>query len=313
MENVHLSLVKWTDWMHTPSKNSMSSFSAGTKKDATRLHFKLLWRGHLCKTRAAHGPWQCDAPPHQVQQGWRGQEQQDCSQSWHWRLPFSPQVLLHTLIWMNWFLAGLDADNGGRGQRRVLTRNRLRRRYPKHCQVKSTEYNYNRLGLLLQKIDSFSRCCISFQIPPSTVHNVPELFKGFWGDLESIIDHGNPSNHCSFHKYSREERKKEGEDWGGKSEGGSQADGPSDPLHNKLNRRIVYILTLRSTGTWSWSKDRVSFHSSKSTSSSKYSWSKKSSASSSQCSLSTLRWLSMSSSLIPPNPNSGCHSLSSAI
>ena len=218
-----------------------------------------------------------------------------------------------TLIWMNWFLAGLDADNGGRGQRRVLTRNRLRRRYPKHCQVKSTEYNYNRLGLLLQKIDSFSRCCISFQIPPSTVHNVPELFKGFWGDLESIIDHGNPSNHCSFHKYSREERKKEGEDWGGKSEGGSQADGPSDPLHNKLNRRIVYILTLRSTGTWSWSKDRVSFHSSKSTSSSKYSWSKKSSASSSQCSLSTLRWLSMSSSLIPPNPNSGCHSLSSAI
>ena len=89
----------------------------------------------------------------------------------------------------------MDADNGGRGQRRVLTRNRLRRLYPKHCQIKSTEYDHVRIsplniimldieGLLLQKIDSFSRCYISFQIPPSTVHNVPEFlkdFEGIWG------------------------------------------------------------------------------------------------------------------------------------
>jgi len=29
--------------------------------------------------------------------------------------------------------------------------------------------------------------------------------------MESMIDHGNPSNHCSSHKYSRKERKKEEE------------------------------------------------------------------------------------------------------
>jgi len=137
-------------------------------------------------------------------------------------------------------LAGLDADNGGRGQRRVLTQNRLRRRYPKYCQVKSTEYNHVRLGLQLQKIDSFSHCSNSFHIPPSTVHTDPEFFKGF--------DHDNPSNHFSSQKYSREERKKEekGEDC---TKGGSQAYSPSDPLHNKLNRGMVYILTLRSTET----------------------------------------------------------------
>ena len=63
--------------------------------------------------------------------------------------------------------------------------------------------------------------------------------------MGSIIDRGNPSNHCSSKKYSREEKKmeEEGEDWGGKYEGGSQAYGPSDPLHNKLNRRMFYILT----------------------------------------------------------------------
>jgi len=37
------------------------------------------------------------------------------------------------------------------------------------------------------------------------------LSLSFLKDLESIIDHDNPSNHCSSQKYSREERKKEDE------------------------------------------------------------------------------------------------------
>ena len=109
------------------------------------------------------------------------------SSPWSSSKTSSVVLLWFTLIWMNWFLAGVDADNGGRGQRRVLARNRLRHRYPKHCQVKPTEYNHVRYWRTAIAEDWFFFTTLLHFISDSSIHSpyCPWVFlkdfEGIWG------------------------------------------------------------------------------------------------------------------------------------